>query len=132
MNDVVTEADLQNWKTLADNATPGPWKLWGMQVMADTGTGSWHDAIPVADTFSHPQLPPRTFNASFIAQARTAMPKLITDNERLRARVTALEARIARVEALPHFRVEAQTSYGTHSLPVVELHDIERALKGKL
>lgn len=132
MNDAVTEADLQNWKALAEKATPGPWKLWGMQVMADTGTGSWHDAIPVANTSSTPRIPPRTFNASFIAQSRTAMPKLITDNERLRARVIELEARIARVETLPHFRVEAQTSYGTHSLPVVELHDIERALKGPL
>lgn len=107
--DAVTESELETWKALADKATPGPWKLWGMQVMADTGTGSWHDAIPVADTRSHPQLPPRTFNASFIAQARSAMPKLITDNERLNARVAELEAE--RDQAIAHDRQPYPTAW---------------------
>lgn len=63
----------------AAKATPGPWKLWSMQVLADLdGTGNVDTAVPVADTFYRDDhWLPRTFDADFIASARTDFPRAV-------------------------------------------------------
>lgn len=53
----------------ARKATPGHWKLWAMQVLADTGgNNEYSEATPVADTHSVDQPGLRTFNANHIAR----------------------------------------------------------------
>jgi hypothetical protein len=65
-------------KRRADKATPGPWKLWGMEVMSDPeGLSNIAHATPVAMTFCHNEIgKPRTFDVDFIAAARTDVPAL--------------------------------------------------------
>ena len=62
-----------------DKTTPGVWKIWGMQVMADQkGTSVVDDAVPVAQTYlSNDSGKPRTFDAQFIAQAHQDVPALV-------------------------------------------------------
>ena len=51
----------------ARKATQGKWKLWGMLVMADQdGTSNVNTTAEVAHTYSHPAMPPRTWNATHI------------------------------------------------------------------
>lgn len=70
----------------AESATEGPWKLWGMTVMTDRdGSGQPREESRVAST-SDPDRGLRTWNASFIAAARTALPA------RDRALLIAVEA----------------------------------------
>jgi hypothetical protein len=63
----------------ADRATPAPWKIWGMSVAADpVGNSNVDDCIDVAHTVmldEHGK--PRTFDAQFIAHARTDVPALV-------------------------------------------------------
>ena len=56
-------------RRIAENATPGRWKLWGMQVMADQdGTSNVKTAAPVANTFHRDEDgKPRTWDADQIA-----------------------------------------------------------------
>lgn len=50
----------------AEKATPGVWKLWGMEVRADVdGTSAMHTSLPVASTRHESGL--FTFNAQHIA-----------------------------------------------------------------
>ena len=66
------------WEKIAADATPGPWKLWAMSVMADPkGTSNLDDALLIADT-SDPHRGLRTWNASFIAASRTVLPLLLS------------------------------------------------------
>ena len=61
----------------ADAATPGPWKLWGMTVMADPlGNSNVEESHDIAHTFD-PDRGLRTFNADFIRAAREDVPKLV-------------------------------------------------------
>jgi len=62
----------------AEAATPGPWKLWAMEVLADpVGDSNLDDGLLVAHTFRPEGGPPRTFNAEFIAHARADVPALV-------------------------------------------------------
>lgn len=63
----------------ADKATPGVWKIWGMQVMSDQkGTSNVDDAVLVSQTFlRNEEASPRTFDAQFIAQAHQDVPALV-------------------------------------------------------
>lgn len=82
--------DLDAIQARADAATEGPWKLWGMSVLADhAGTSNVDDAIPVANTMSYPALPPRTGNAQFIAHAREDIPSLVSLVRELQASIPA-------------------------------------------
>jgi hypothetical protein len=55
-------------REVASRATPGPWKLWGMQVLADLdGTSNVDTAEMVAHTTGRPSDALRTWNASHIA-----------------------------------------------------------------
>jgi hypothetical protein len=56
-------------KAVAQSATPGHWKLWGMSVMADQdGTSNVATAVPVAQTAMVVDGRPRTFDAHHIAR----------------------------------------------------------------
>lgn len=68
---------LQEIGQRADNATPGPWKVWAMDVLADpVGNSNREDGLHIAIT-ADPTRGPRTFNADFIADARTDVPDLL-------------------------------------------------------
>lgn len=61
----------------ASRATKGPWKLWCMQVVTDpAGNSDIDDAQLIAHT-AEPHRGLQTFNAEFIAHARTDVPKLV-------------------------------------------------------
>jgi hypothetical protein len=79
--------DLDQIESRAEAATPGPWKTWAMQVLADpVGDSNLDTALLIART-TDPHRGLRTFNADFIAAARTDVPALV-------ARVRALEAEV--------------------------------------
>lgn len=64
------------------DATPGPWKLWGMAVMdCPSGSGDVKDARLIAHTHD-PDRGPRTNNADLIAAYRTASPELAREVQR--------------------------------------------------
>ena len=88
----MSELDLDAIRARADAATAGPWKLWGMSVLADpVGDSNLDTAIDVARTsYRNANGHPRTNDADFIAAARTDVPALITEVERLRAAVQRL------------------------------------------
>ena len=81
--------DLDVIRARADAATSGPWKLWGMSVLADpVGDSNLDTAIHVADTsYRNAQGKLRTNDADFIARARTDVPDLLAEVERLRGEV---------------------------------------------
>lgn len=59
-------------------ATPGVWKLWGMDVLADQdGTSDVDTAVPVATTRMLIDGKPRTFDAELIAHAPTDLTALV-------------------------------------------------------
>lgn len=64
-----SDLTLDEMRAVAEKATPGSWKLWGMTVMADQdGTSDVDHAVPVADTFYRDEHgKPRTWDATFIA-----------------------------------------------------------------
>ena len=83
----MSELDLAAIRARADAATPAPWKLWGMSVLADpVGDSNLDTAIHVANTsYRNAQGRPRTNDADFIAGARLDIPNLLAEVERLRS-----------------------------------------------
>lgn len=89
----VTRPDLDAIRARAEAATGGPWKLWGMAVMADRkGTGYVDQSDDIAIT-TDPDRGNRTFNAQFIAHAREDIPDLLTALAAERARVDQMVPR---------------------------------------
>lgn len=85
------EADL----AICEAATPGKWKLWGMDVMAPKVAGveevfAVDDAAVVAKTYD-PHRGLRTFNARFIAEARVGWPYAIRRAMEAEAKVDRLQ-----------------------------------------
>lgn len=77
---------------LAEKATRGDWRIWGMNVLADpVGNSNFDDAIPVCVTQMQVDGKLRAFNAHFIAHARNAAAKqahaLLTSIEALESMV---------------------------------------------
>lgn len=67
---VLSDAELDTLVELANAATPGPWKVWAMEVLADpVGDSNLDTALPVARTTDGRYDKPRTFNADFVATA---------------------------------------------------------------
>jgi hypothetical protein len=86
--------DLDAIQARADKATTGPWKVWGMIVMSDPkNTSDYEDCDVIAPT-SDPDRGLRTFNAEFIARARTDVPDLIAEVRALRAERDALASEL--------------------------------------
>lgn len=69
--DAVSDAEAAEWAALADAVTEGSWTASGRTVLGD-GYGAEYVSIP--DTPA---------DAAFIALARTAVPRLLADRERL-------------------------------------------------
>lgn len=76
----------------SEAATPGEWKTWGMEVMSDVdGSSNVDHCVPVADTCCIRDGRPRTFDADFIAAARTDLPRR---DDALRVAVKDIDAAI--------------------------------------
>jgi len=105
-NMTISDADRARWRALAEAATPGPW--WpdhrcvgvgsddpsqgeaaglGWEVLRDRGTRerAWPEPS-LRGTFA------RGWDAHFVAEARTALPALLDENDRLRATLEAVGA----------------------------------------
>ena len=65
----MTDLNLTELRKVAEAATPGVWKLWGMSVMADQdGTSNVDTAVSVAHTLYRDEHgKPRTWDAQHIA-----------------------------------------------------------------
>ena len=81
------DIDLGALKELCEKATPGPWC-----ALYPAG-GMWSDSCD--DMVLGPLLAPRPFDADFIATARTAIPALIAEVERLREALVKVRSRAA-------------------------------------
>jgi hypothetical protein len=80
---MISPAKLEEWKGLADRATPGPWvHLW---VRADQQALFTTPGNEIRLDGGGHFLP---YDATFIAAARTAVPALIAEVERLREALT--------------------------------------------
>lgn len=86
---VITPEDLKRWKELDEKATPGPWRIDRgthnrIQYQSEDDFGgsywtnlTWPDNANKTEAYVDQ-------DAQFIAEARTAMPKLISEVIRLR------------------------------------------------
>jgi hypothetical protein len=65
----------------AEKATPGRWKSWGMQALADQdGTSDVDTAVPVASTFSCDEAGrPRTYDLDHIIGMQPAVALAVAD-----------------------------------------------------
>lgn len=102
MTDRPTDEELDRWLALAEAATPGPWKR---DLRPTQHIGIWADVITVRPNPYEPDADPEgrlghldllyfypidlanvitDANASFVAAAREAVPKLIAEVRRLR------------------------------------------------
>lgn len=86
MNDEpITDAELGEWKALADAAAPGPWVVVGNPERDDCFVGmAWH---AIDDEHGYWELDSTVLtpdNVAFIAASRSAMPRLLAEVERLR------------------------------------------------
>ena len=80
-------------------ATPGPWKLWGMAVMADpVGNSNLDDAKMIAKTHD-PDRVLRTWNAQFIAHAPQDITDLLDLARKQQAAIDAVRALMGELSA---------------------------------
>jgi hypothetical protein len=84
----VTDAEAARWGALADAVTEGSWTASGRTVLGD-GYGAEYVSIP--DTPA---------DAAFIALARTAVPRLLADRERLTGEASRVPVLLADKAAL--------------------------------
>jgi hypothetical protein len=81
---MIDQTQIEEWRKLCENATPPPWKLWAASVLHDpVGDSNIETALKVADTYCIRECKHTTHDAQFIAAARTAMPQLLDEIERL-------------------------------------------------
>lgn len=104
MTDPITPAQLAEWRRIADEATEGPWE-WAIDTWRGgySGLFSCHDQSEVCvpshcndgddgDAWFDDGLTPP--NRIFISTARTAMPALLDELERLEADNARLRAEL--------------------------------------
>lgn len=70
----------QEWRDLAEKATPGPWTWEDGPATLYSGRGPFHDLLGRLEPDWNGQN-----NLDFIAAARSAVPALLAEVERLRA-----------------------------------------------
>jgi len=94
---MITEKELQEWKKLCDEATPGPWyatiSYYDVEVEKERNTwtvGPHSDGVNWENDSNQPGYGMWHDDAKFAALARTAMPRLIEEVERLQ-RIIARE-----------------------------------------
>jgi hypothetical protein len=103
----LTPEQIQEWKRLADAATPGPWRhrhveplaKWGVSVNEVEAPES--DACWIAKVLNHEhciRTKPGDQNAHFIAASRSAVPALCDEVERLRAENDRLREALRQVQ----------------------------------
>ena len=122
----VKEVNLNEILRLDREATPGPWKLWGFDVLADLdGSGNIDTAVPVAYTVG-----PRTFNADLIAAYRTTVPVMAREIARLRAGQVTLRCDDVRRELLATAPSDAHAAinalFARIEIPVGPMFERER------
>ena len=66
----------QEFKSVIDKATPGKWKLWGMQVRADQDGSSEVTRCPLV-AYTEDEREWRTWNAESIALTHNLAPALL-------------------------------------------------------
>lgn len=91
----ISPEQLQAWKRLADEATSGPWDSYfetGLNPMVVTYTENEKGLRSLKDAVVHG---PSITNNNFIAAARTAVPALIAEVERLQHREFSLNLDLA-------------------------------------
>jgi len=89
---MISDADRARWRELTEAATPGPWVVEEFFDEDDgtrfRGVRGWHDDgeeyLCLSDA-----------DANFVAAARTALPALLAENDRLRATLEAVGAAAA-------------------------------------
>lgn len=80
---------IQHLRTLCENATPGPWKEWmgDMMQLTDAGKGyplnHYPDSATIWGRDGDDVIFPSEANATFIAEARTALPEALDYIEEL-------------------------------------------------
>lgn len=75
----ISPARLEEWLATTNAATPGPWKVWAMDVMADPGGRSNLDDAQLVARTSDSVRGLNTSNADFMCTARAAMPTLLAE-----------------------------------------------------
>lgn len=102
MSEHITPAELSKWSELTKRATPGPWRF----VVRKKGDPWWETMIGAVApghqiVTSHEGGTYPSSDGDFIAAAREAMPRLLAEVERLRARDTDVTVlRLAHREAV--------------------------------
>lgn len=105
----MTPDELALIRARAEKATEGPWKVWAMSVLADpVGNSNLYDGLLIADT-TDPHRGLRTFNADFIAHARTDVPALVAEVERLQREVARTVGDLCANDLGKRIRVESDT-----------------------
>lgn len=85
----ITEADLDRWDVITDNASRGPWEWWTSNSFRRLSGPSGKDGdilhAVVSQYDRHPDVSIREEDMDFIEEARDAMPQLLAEVRRLRA-----------------------------------------------
>jgi hypothetical protein len=87
----MTAAELERLKAKCEAATPGPWEYWAEMCGWRIKTADRElTGIQINPHFAH--------NMQFVTAARTAVPALIAEVERLQERVEGLESEVGALE----------------------------------
>lgn len=92
--DPMTQEQLDTIRRRTEKATEGPW---GVEGPAQCGPSDTLVVYPVEDGGTLAYVQPSWDDAGFIAHARTDVPALLAEVERLRARAALADAMIERV-----------------------------------
>lgn len=91
---MIDDATLTRWRAVTDKATAGPWS--NLSLDGEPIESVWTDAEAIATCDT--DAPSFAFHASqaredaaFIAEARTAMPALLDEMERLKREIAELQ-----------------------------------------
>lgn len=96
---IPTPAELAAWRALCEQATPEPWQY---VMLADHDAQVTYACIRIGDEVQRIGLRKKDEeDARFIAAARTALPRLLDECERLRGLARELADQIQQV--LPHY-----------------------------
>lgn len=112
------DLDLKHLRALAEAATPGPWELRSdRNEQKNVYSGDkWIAVLPHQCVASIEEQ--RGQDAAFVAAARTAVPELLDENERLRAALDYLRRKIDGYDTTFHFAVRDER--GENPIPGFE------------
>ncbi|MFE5790649.1 hypothetical protein [Rhodococcus erythropolis] len=122
----MTGVDVERTKALEAGATPGEWVVAGTDESGNAIVGGFcHSCTPPCNQLEYQIATAGSFDAEFIAHARTAVPALIAAVERAQAQ----QARIAELlgVVLPHTAINDKTRVALMQL--FQIHDEIKALE---